>query len=243
MTPVHFSKAPIIEALVDFQIPRQQVSILPELQAIKLPTGYREVHTIAELMGEFRVDQQGPVASTSGGPVGYRFQSADDKYVVQARINGFTFSRLAPYDRWEPFIEEAQSAWKSYRAVITEAPITQFSVRYINKLHMPPGSEMTLFLRTYPEVSPELPQVLQGSFMRLEIPLGFQDGILVLQQFYAPPDQPDQVAMILDNELRFRITEKNPSDADLWNRVESLRELKNRIFRGCLTPKMEEMIA
>ncbi len=150
---------------------------------------------------------------------------------------------MAPYDRWEPFTEEARIIWKSYREVVGDASVTQLSVRYINKLHMPPGSEINLYLRTYPEVSSVLPQTLQGSFMRLEIPLGEPEGMLILQQFFAPPDQPDQIAMILDNELRVQFAPGTTSDTDVWDKVESLREVKNRVFRGCLTTRMEELIA
>jgi len=243
MTPLHYSKAPIIEALVDFQIQRVPNETLAALKAIKLPSEYREVNILGEFTSEVRIEEQAPIASAKGGPIGYRFQSADDKYVLQARVNGFTFSRLAPYDRWEPFMEEARTVWQPYREVVGNVAVVQFSVRYINKLHMPPGSEMSVYLRTFPEVSPELPQTLHGSFMRLEMPLDLPDGMLILQQFYAPPEQPDQVAMILDNELRFQLSQGKLSDAELWARVEDLREVKNRVFRGCLTPKMEETIA
>lgn len=243
MSALHYSKAPIIEALVDFRIERAPQTILGALQSIELPAGYKEFGVVAEFTGELRIEQLSPVTSAQGGAIGYRFQSADGKYVMQARLDGFTFSRLAPYDRWEPFIAEAQTLWNRYRAIVSKAAVVQFSVRYVNKLHMPPGSEMSKYLRTFPQVSDELPQLLQGSFMRLEMPLNDPAGILILQQYYAPAEQPDQIAMILDNELRFPVVVTPLSDTMLWTQVEKVRELKNRFFRGCLTPLMEKMIA
>jgi uncharacterized protein (TIGR04255 family) len=244
MTPRHFANAPILEALFDITLASLPVEALAAIKSMKLPPGYKQAGEIGLFTGEFQVVEEKPTASAAGGRIGYRFHSGDDKFVAQARINGFTFSRMAPYDRWETFINEARIVWRSYRDAIGATPAVQFSVRYINKLHIPAGAEMKVYLRTYPEVSPELPQILQGSFMRLEIPLESPEtGLLILQQFYSPPDpnQPNMVAMILDNELRFQ-TKGSLSDDELWTRIDAARETKNHMFRGCLTPTMEEMI-
>ena len=108
---------------------------------------------------------------------------------------------------------------------------------------MPPGSELSSYLRTYPEVSSELPQILNNSFMRLELDIGSElpGATLILQQFYTQSDQPGQVAMILDNEIRVPCVSPIP-DGELWAAIQNIRALKNRYFRGCITPRMEETI-
>jgi len=247
MTPAprHFSKAPIIEAIIDIQIAGAPADLLDALEHAEMAAGYRQVGTIGAMIGKLEFKEENPVASAHGSRLGYRFQSADDKYVVQVRTNGFTVSRLSPYDGWETFIEEAQSNWAHYlRTVESSSTVSpQFSVRYINKLHMPPGSEISSYLRTYPEISPELPQVMMNSFMRVELDLGsdLPGATLILQQFYTQSDQPGQVAMILDNEIRVPYIVPI-SDPGLWATIQRTRALKNRYFRGCITPLMEESI-
>jgi uncharacterized protein (TIGR04255 family) len=247
MTPAprHFSKAPVIEAIIDIQIAGAPADLLETLENAEMAAGYRQAGTIGAIVGKLEFREDSSVATAKGSRLGYRFHSADDKFVVQIRTNGFTFSRLAPYDRWETFIAEAESNWAHYRRIV-EGPgivIPQFSVRYINKLHMPPGSEVSSYLRTYPEISSELPQVMTNSFMRVELDLGnnLPGATLIHQQFYTQSDQPGQVAMILDNEIR--VPYQAPlSDPDLWTTIHKTRVLKNRYFRGCITPLMEEII-
>ncbi|HXJ38760.1 MAG TPA: TIGR04255 family protein [Bryobacteraceae bacterium] len=239
---IHYSKAPIIEALIDIQIGGLPGDALEALKAIHL-SGYALPQRMGLFTGEFKISESKPVASATDNHIGFRFESGDKKYVLQARLNGFTISRLAPYESWEPFVSEAKTAWAAYREAVGNVAITQVSVRYINKIHMPPASEMKLYLRTTPEISPDLPQMLSGIFMRLEIPYTQPPALLVHQQFYAPPDEPGQIGLFLDNEVRAGCSLESISDSDLWDRIEELRDVKNQAFRGCLTKKMEEILA
>jgi uncharacterized protein (TIGR04255 family) len=121
-------------------------------------------------------------------------------------------------------------------------PIKLYSVRYINRLEIPAGQELSEFFQTYPEVSKGLPQILSGYLMRLEIPLGgISEGKLVLHEHLVQSDTKDMVSVMLDNEFQFPVGD-GTEDADLWTRIESVRELKNRTFVDCLTSRMQEMI-
>jgi hypothetical protein len=70
-------------------------------------------------------------------PIGWRFVSPDKLHVFQARLNGFTFSRLPPYVDWESFRTEARRLWDLYRAVANPIAPTRIAVRYINRLDLP----------------------------------------------------------------------------------------------------------
>ena len=48
--------------------------------------------------------------------LGYRLDSADGLNVAQVRIDGFTFSRLMPYESWDRMVEDAWVVWKRYLA-------------------------------------------------------------------------------------------------------------------------------
>ena len=48
---------------------------------------------------------------------GFRFTSADERQIFYARLDGFALSIRAPYDRWQPFRDEARRLWELYRSV------------------------------------------------------------------------------------------------------------------------------
>src|SRR5262249_22574674 len=66
--------------------------------------------------------------------IGTMFRSAENDKVLQARINGFSFSKLAPYSSWREFSGEARCLWDIYRATMKPVGITRLAVRYINKI-------------------------------------------------------------------------------------------------------------
>jgi uncharacterized protein (TIGR04255 family) len=61
--------------------------------------------------------------------------------------------------------------------------INRLALRYVNRLDLPlPVGDLKYYLRTVPEVSPDLPQGLSGYFMQLQIPQEDISAILILNQ-------------------------------------------------------------
>ena len=52
-----------------------------------------------------------------------------EKQLVQARANGFTAHRLAPYEGWETFRHEARRLWDVYRQTV-RPKVARVAVRY-----------------------------------------------------------------------------------------------------------------
>ncbi len=242
LSVLHYSKAPIIEALIDIQIDQLPSDRLESLASLGLATGYSNSGRLGvfQLEGNFQTES-GPSASATRTHTGEEFRSVDQKQSFQARLDGLTFSRLTPYTTWEQFRSEAKRIWKIFRNIVGPVQVNQYSVRYINKLMIPAGEEISHYLRTFAQVSQDLPQVLKSQFMRLELIIDNPPGLLIVQQFFSDSDDPESVAMILDNELRYSALSIS-SDEELWNRVEEVRAVKNKYFKGCLTKEMEERI-
>ena len=73
-------------------------------------------------------------------------------------MDGFTFSRLKPYETWENLRDEAYRLWQKYRE-ITSPEIIRVALRYINKLEFPlPIKNFSDYLTAAPIVPAELPQ-------------------------------------------------------------------------------------
>ena len=66
---------------------------------------------------QFKSEVIPEVQPAQGGPDGYLLSSLDGRQIVQARLDGYTFNKLKPYDRWETFREEAKRIWQTYAGI------------------------------------------------------------------------------------------------------------------------------
>ncbi len=152
-------------------------------------------------------------------------------------------SRLAPYQRWESFRDEARRLWNKYAAVVQAEKISRVAVRYINRINIPlPLGDFSEYLRTVPEVSSDLPQGLSGYIMHLAIPLEDIKCLCLLNEAIVSPSAPETVSVVLDIDV-FRTVELPTDQAELWDLVEVLRERKNLIFEACITDKARELFS
>jgi uncharacterized protein (TIGR04255 family) len=180
-------------------------------------------------------------ASAKQTKVGYLFRSADGKRVLQTRLDGFTFSRLRPYESWATIRDEAKRLWGVYQRTVKPIRVTRVAVRYINQIDMPlPLQDFKEYFRTIPEVSAELPQGLSAFLMQLQIPQVDLGAVLVLTETLAPPPSPDLASIILDIDL-FKEGCDLKSDDDVWSLLESFRDRKNEAFEGCITDKARQL--
>lgn len=240
--PKHYSHAPITEALIDIQ-----VKLPPQVKLDNLAQVYSSIQAEYPQREEVLLFQGQMMAGASVGatasqsPIGYIASRNDQKQILQLRLDAFAFSRLAPYDCWENFRDEAKRLWNIYQSVTHPEAIVRLALRYINRLDIPlPVSDIKDYLRTFPEVSPDLPQGLSGYFMQLQIPQEKLGTMLVINQAIVPPPTPDVVSIILDLELFMK--EDIPHDEKLWHILEQMHEQKNIAFEACITERIRESI-
>jgi uncharacterized protein (TIGR04255 family) len=243
--PLHFDRAPIREAIIAIQVHDLPDSIVGELRTLpeKMNGSYRQMTelTHAEFVGQ--IGPQGTTASAQQRFLGLQFQTADSKQLFQARLNGFSFHRLAPYENWGSFRNEALRLWKLYRDVVGPVKILNFSVRYINALLVPALGLLEDYLRVYPQMPPEFPQMLRNYLMRLDLPLedpGTGEGILTITQTLLP-SEPGTASILLDN--LFLYAALGAPDDQVWNKIDAVQAVKNRMFLAALTPEMQRRIS
>jgi uncharacterized protein (TIGR04255 family) len=233
-----YSHAPITEASIDFQVePSTTLDTLDTIHSL-IERDYPTRQDFSLLQGQMVAG-----AEVSSTPIGYRFLSSDQKQIILARFDGFTFSRLAPYERWETFRKETQRLWEVYQSVVNPEAITRLAVRYINRLDLPlPLSDFKDYLQTVPEVSPALfPKGLSGYFMQIQVPQEDPGGMLVLNEAIVPSSSPDIVSVLLDIELSQMGNLRN-NEVEIWNCLEKLRTQKNHVFESCITDRTRELI-
>ncbi len=235
--PERLARAPIVEALIDIHV-EPQLSHLDELGPFEaLARGeFPERKRVIQLQGNVDFSSDEPKVTSSPAEVkGYAFWTSDNRRVMQARLNGFSLSHLAPYDRWSALRDDAKAWWKQFCSTTKSAEVKRYAVRYVNRVDLPlPMKDFGDYLRTLPRVAEGLPQSLSGIFMRLVIP--FQDAnVVVTQAIDEAGVTPDKIPIILDIDV-FQ-TGSVPVDGDeLWQKLETLRQIKNDVFFSSLTP-------
>lgn len=242
---LHYSRSPLTEAVIDVRVALPDTITLETLAQIQAgqEDSYPTRQNAIFVQGQLSVNRDVPPATVSRTHTGYRFVSQDERQVIQARLDGFTFSRLAPYESWESFRDEGQRWWLRYRELTQPKTIQRVAVRYINRLDLPlPLNDFKDYLRTVPEVSPDMPQALDGYFMQLRLPQPDLKATLLLNEaLIPPPPTPQTIPVLLDIDL-FREVDSPQTEMELWAYFEQLRLRKNDIFEACITEKMRELI-
>jgi uncharacterized protein (TIGR04255 family) len=243
MPVIHYPKAPITEALIDLQVERlSDVNLLKNLKP-DLELEYPACEDIYQAESTFQVGTS-ISATAKQSHLGYRFFSNDKKQVLQARLDGFTYSRLAPYDTWKSFRDEAQRLWELYRTITQTKRLVQVAVRYINRLDLPlePSNSLKIddYLRTRPKISPDLPQNLSNYFMQVRIPQADLEAELLLNEAIVPAADEKIVSVLLDIGL-FKFVNISADDNTQWNLLEEFRDRKNEVFEACITDKTREL--
>jgi uncharacterized protein (TIGR04255 family) len=238
----HYKKPPITEAIIDLRVELPSEISLTQLD--KAHEGEEAAYPIAEpLQRAFGHMQIGPQvsATASSQHIGYLFRSGDGKQIYQARLDGFTMSRLAPYENWKALRDEARRLWDVYRTVARPTKVARLAVRYINRIDIPlPLKDFKDYLRTVPEVSSDLPQGLAGYFMHLEIPLRDIRSRALINETIIKPVSQSVVSVVLDIDI-FCDAELPSDEEDTWAFFEELRFRKNRSFEACITDKAREL--
>lgn len=245
--PKRYSRSPIAEAIIDLRVS------LPETVSLEI---FQEIHT--HIQQDFPVIQPcykgvGAVfyepgvnftVDTSERQIGLWFRSEDNLQVFQSTLEGFTFNHLAPYTSWSEIRATARHLWNIYKELCQPLFVVRAAIRYINQLHIPTKEAIELkdYLRTLPEISPDLPQSsLQNFFIQLQIPQPDLDCMLVINEAIAPRLSPEEMTVIFDLDL-FRQHIWESDDEDIWLSLDRLRRRKNEVFEASITDKIRELI-
>lgn len=235
--------APITEALLDIQGELPPDTTLESLASLQEEIKDRFPNRQERGFLQFEVaakEGSTPELSQTSGIQGYLFVSPepDATKVVQARLNGFTFSKLRPYQNWSLFRGEAYELWERYVRLAKPITVTRLGLRFINRIELPlPFREFNQFILTVPEIAPELPSDVSEFFMRLVMPQPEQDmnAIVTVATNVAERNE-NFLPLIFDIDV-FQQKEYEPSSETIWHTFDLMRRIKNDIFFKSITDK------
>jgi uncharacterized protein (TIGR04255 family) len=168
--------------------------------------------------------------------MGYFFWSADKRQAVQARLDGFSFSRLRPYESWNALHAEAQRLWELYVQVAQPLSVERVALRYINRIELPTPLDLEEYLATYPELGDGCPQTLSDLYMRLVAQQGAAT-VVITEAIDDSSVKPGSAAFILDIDVFQRVRFPPSDSSQLWSILAEIRKLKNDVFFNSITSK------
>ncbi len=238
----HLPKAPITEALIDIRVELPQEVTFDTLKGLyeNIKEEFPGIKTRFKIESEIRFgDETAPIKTGPRQPDGLLFTSGDQTEIMQARLDGFTFSKLKPYQTWEELYEKAFTCWELYRQVATPTLISRVATRYINRLELPfPIVDFGEFLKGPPTLSENLPQV-DGFFTRVVVREPALGCIAIITQSFDSIPSGKSVPMILDIDV-YKDVKLDPDENSAWDFLRKLRGFKNRIFFESITEKLLE---
>lgn len=243
---IELAHPPIVEAVFDIECdlpPTQDLNNLerPALEVFRdnYPTMQKqfvqqyEVRAAAGTPPDFSAQTGRPTISA------LQFLREDKKQLVQVRTQGFSFNRLAPYAGFEAYSDEIERRWEQYRTIATPVQVTAIKLRYINRLLIP-TAEGHVQLEEYLKVAPKVPgeqELTLTGFVQQYSAVDRRTGHGV--NVVLTPQRLDHGKLPIILDVAVSADQKGePND---WNwiiaTIQSLRELKNDIFRRSLTEK------
>lgn len=239
--PTHLTHAPIIEAVIDLRVRTAPELNVQSFAQLKLGEQYGEPKSIN--LFEFGLQQlPGEPLESKGvthGCIGYRYESLDNKHIVQFRKDGFTFSRLAPYTRWEEVFAEASRLYRLFAEIGLVEEVTRVATRYINRLLLPheEAKDLSVFLTAPPPLPWGISTHLTGFLTQIQ----FQDvetqlSGTVTQTVQQGVQEPGKIPVILDLEV-FELKTSSPEPDQVLERFADLRKVKNQYFFASITDR------
>ncbi|MEY4750157.1 MAG: hypothetical protein RIQ60_2371 [Pseudomonadota bacterium] len=242
-TPLVLKSAPIVEAVVDIEcdMPNNvDIDALDAAAAAAFADRYPSARR--RMLSEHQISAapDGPVAVTSRqGLQALQYFSVDEKQLIQFRPTGFSFNRLAPYSTLDDYLAEIERTLKIFIDITKPVVCRMVRLRYINRIQLPMtagGVDIDDYLKLAPRLADEERLSFVGFFNQhsvQESATGNQANIV----FATQPPTGEQLPIIFDIEA-FSTISCDPSNwSTISATIQSLRSLKNLVFRNSLTEK------
>jgi uncharacterized protein (TIGR04255 family) len=226
------SRPPLREALIDLRLAEElSTPVINDLTARQAP-GFGSGVPMWRGGLTFQIGPSRPVVPLQQNPNelwGLRYTTADGSRILQLRRDGFTFSVMSGYTTWENARDSARALWRQYWEWTRAAEVGRVAVRYINVLAVPGGADFDLYLTAGPSLPPGIPETLSGFLHRVVVPFSPDGTSAIITQAL---EADGGVVLDIDVWREFRFRADSPN---LWTTLDSLRDIKNRIFFASVT--------
>lgn len=235
----HLSKAPIREAIIDIKVkfPKKvtlrQLEEFGEIISAEYPD--RSERRFAAVTFGKKTEVQQDVT-------GYLFRSKGNQQIVQARFDGFTFSRLRPYETWDKFRDEGSRLWKIFTKHFRPSTTERVATRFINEFSIQAPLNLSDYLTASPVNLKTMPPNFESFFTRIVFPNPDIPSITIITQAInkIKPDGPASILLDIDVFYVKSYSVRSPKP---WEFIDKFREQKNSIFFESITQNAVELFS
>lgn len=237
---------PIHEAVLDVRVRARSDLLLDEMFVLgeRLRDRFPKTERLRTMEATLQFDEGGSrTERTEARDVGLFLRSADEKLVLQLRVDGITLSRLAPYRSFDELGPLLSDCWSAYLSAARPKDIVRTAVRYINRFDVPSHVSLREWLADPPE--PPADGLSISTYQHRQLWRTVDERIGAVLTTALQPSlagQSRQVVVDIDafSETAFPDVAAVPlqeSIAWVQSNLEELRYLKNTIFFTTLSDR------
>lgn len=121
------------------------------------------------------------------------------------------------------------------------AQVVRLGTRFINRILIPADTFRTSdWLTTAPALGNGVPEELTEMFMRVVVREADTASLAVVAMLTEPSDEARRTPVVLDIDA-FRPVSLGPREPQVWEVLDGLRHLKNKIFFNSITETTKEL--
>jgi uncharacterized protein (TIGR04255 family) len=242
----HLRTPPIVEAVLDIDCDLPPAFNLAGLEvAARAAFVDRYPKFRPQVMQEHRVEMNVGALNTSTRQVvqALQFLQEDERQLVQIRVNGFAFNRLAPYATLDDYLPEIERTWRLYVGLVSPVQIRVVRLRYINRIVVPMPTPV-IDLDEYLKIAPQLPDeanLMLYAFLIQQAALEKETGHHVTLVLTSQAPANEKLPIILDITVASNVNAEPDDWSTIKATIAALRTLKNRVFLNTLSDKCIEL--
>src|SRR6266700_1831153 len=169
-----YKNPPLIEALCEFYFApetSQDFESIINLLYEKIQTDFPKRYRLQLQASQITIDTAGIPEITQQLLPLVRFQSNNERVLIQVGQNLLTVNHLKPYTSWEEFLPSIEMGFNAYREVVKPKTIHRIALRYINRIEIPSNSiQLEDYFELRPFIGQKLLQNLSAFILGIQIP-------------------------------------------------------------------------
>jgi uncharacterized protein (TIGR04255 family) len=228
-----YDAPPVIEALIQFRYAEPVSKAFQSKLLKRLKREYANELALQAVGANVNFEKQ--EAAFVAEPQS-RLSSLDEADVLIVHSTTLTWSRLAPYQGWDTFLERVRSDVQIAHEMTGLRKIVQLGVRYVNRIDVPINGPITRY-EDYLTINLSLPEIWDGVSnygWRFERKYPELVSLAIVQSAIIAPEIPNHAAFLLDIDI-IRNQDIPTRIEDIFILLGKMRDLKNNIFELSIT--------
>ena len=236
-----YTRAPLVEAVVDIQF--SDAVSMRELE--RLRDRFTSQYPSIEEWAQYQFTIGANDAQTSRTLTGYKLTKTDATGIVIVQNKGITSSALAPYPGWNELFKTSKKNFDQLLKIVPHPTVVRIAAKFVNRIDIPSKLVEGRGVNEFVQIGPAVPAGLANAISSYSVALNFSEATsgadVLVHAGAADPLLIGFVSLQLDIDVYS--AKDIPSRFDeMWAKIASFREVKNRIFELSITDAVREVI-